>query len=246
MPTQTITSLLDNPIHNALIEVDSQFNLGNESCAFFDKEMAPFIGLKNWSATEQKHILKYAPDDRFWFLLISAEIDFIEEFDLLFTVPVLQFVCHQLEAKPKSKVSAEIVPLNDSHVPEMLALTALTKPGPFTSKTINFGNYHGIFINGRLAAMGGERFHVGEFCELSAICTHPDFQGLGLAGQITHFLAESVFSKGKTPFLHARIDNVRAIEVYKRLGFELRKEITFYLFSRKENVLENESFSDYH
>jgi ribosomal protein S18 acetylase RimI-like enzyme len=29
--------------------------------------------------------------------------------------------------------------------------------------------------------------------------------------------------RGETPFLHVREDNVRAIEIYKRLGFRERK-----------------------
>jgi len=29
--------------------------------------------------------------------------------------------------------------------------------------------------------------------------------------------------RGETPFLHVREDNVRAVEIYKRLGFRKRK-----------------------
>jgi predicted GNAT family acetyltransferase len=29
--------------------------------------------------------------------------------------------------------------------------------------------------------------------------------------------------RGETPFLHVREDNVRAVEIYKRLGFRQRK-----------------------
>jgi hypothetical protein len=55
-----------------------------------------------------------------------------------------------------TKNSHLIVPLGMEHVPQMIELTALTKPGPFLEKTILFGNYFGIFIDGRLAAMAGQ------------------------------------------------------------------------------------------
>jgi hypothetical protein len=38
-----------------------------------------------------------------------------------------------------------IVPLTEKDIPEMIALTRLTKPGPFGTRTIEFGNYEGIF-----------------------------------------------------------------------------------------------------
>ena len=78
--------------------------------------------------------------------------------------------------------------------------------------------------------MGGERMHVQNYTEVSAICTHPDFQGLGLAGKVTHFMTQSVLAKGQKPFLHARVDNIGAIEVYKRLGYDIRETIQFYAF----------------
>jgi predicted GNAT family acetyltransferase len=34
---------------------------------------------------------------------------------------------------------------------------------------------------------------------------------------------KGIRDRGETPFLHVREDNVRAIEIYKRLGFRERK-----------------------
>lgn len=165
--------------------------------------------------------------------MIADKVNFIDELEIAFSIPLYQFVCTELKNVTAPKKDIAITALNASHVDEMLALTALTKPGPFMKRTIEFGNYHGIFEGNRLAAMGGERLHLDGFTEISAICTHPDFRGHGYGAAITHHLAQSVIQKGQTPFLHARVDNINAIEIYKKLGFEIRSTIQFYIIRRK-------------
>ena len=54
-------------------------------------------------------------------------------------------------------------------------------PGPFKARTIELGTYLGIRENGRLVAMAGERLWIGNFREVSAVCTHPDARGRGYA-----------------------------------------------------------------
>jgi predicted GNAT family acetyltransferase len=51
----------------------------------------------------------------------------------------------------------DIVQLGDADAPEMLALAQLTEPGPFFARTHTMGNFIGIRVDGRLAAMAGER-----------------------------------------------------------------------------------------
>ncbi len=50
--------------------------------------------------------------------------------------------------------------LTKADVPEMLALTKLTEPGPFLPRTIELGAYLGIHDSGSLVAMAGERLHL--------------------------------------------------------------------------------------
>ncbi|MFH4963656.1 GNAT family N-acetyltransferase [Gaetbulibacter sp. M235] len=225
-------SVLDNPIWNALNTTDNDKNIGHKNFAFFDAEIAPFIGMPLWDEANQKELFKHVPNNRSWFLLIGSEVDFINEIDIVFSLPLYQLICFNPSKAPLPKKEIDIVPLNKSHVDEMIALTQLTKPGPFTKRTIEFGGYYGMFEKGKLVAMGGERLHVDRYTEISAICTHPDYQGLGYAAKITHYLASNVIRKGHTPFLHVRTDNVKAIDVYKRLGFEIRTKIYFYILKK--------------
>jgi predicted GNAT family acetyltransferase len=123
--------------------------------------------------------------------------------------------------------------LTDADVPQMLELTALTKPGPFSRNTIAFGNYVGIFDGGRLIAMGGERLQVPGHTEVSAICTHPGFQGRQLATQILFHVSQGILARGETPFLHTKTDNVPALRVYEKLGYRTSRNIFFAIIAHR-------------
>ena len=114
----------------------------------------------------------------------------------------------------------------------MLELTALTKPGPFGSRTHELGTYLGIRCEGQLVAMAGERLKVPGYTEVSAVCTHPEHTGKGYARVLMTEIMRSIGERGETPFLHVRLDNVRAVEIYERLGFRTRG-IWHYVVLRK-------------
>ncbi len=127
---------------------------------------------------------------------------------------------------------AHIRTLRPGDVPAMLELVALTHPGPFLSRTIEMGRYVGIFENGRLAAMAGERMRVPGFTEVSAVCTHPDYQGRGYAKALVSSIARAIAERSETPFLHVRANNGGAIALYEKLGFSTRREMVFTVVQR--------------
>jgi ribosomal protein S18 acetylase RimI-like enzyme len=114
-------------------------------------------------------------------------------------------------------------PLAAADVPQMLELVALTNPGPFRPATITMGYYAGHFEGGRLLAMAGERMHLDGYTEISAVCTHPDVRGRGLASALTHHVAEGILARGEVPFLHVATTNEVAHRVYEQLGFTQRR-----------------------
>lgn len=118
-----------------------------------------------------------------------------------------------------------IIELGDADAPEMVALAQLTEPGPFLPRTHSMGRYIGIRINGRLAAMAGERMRFPGFTEVSGVCTHPDFRGQGLARRLSSVVANAIQQRGEQPFLHAWTTNHAAIALYESLGFELRATV---------------------
>jgi len=126
----------------------------------------------------------------------------------------------------------DIVELIDADAPEMLALATLTEPGPFLTRTHTMGTFRGIRIDGRLAAMAGERFRFPGHTEVSGVCTHPDFRGRGLARRLSAAVAARIESRGEQPFLHAWESNRAAITLYQSLGFEIRAEVDVKVLER--------------
>lgn len=126
----------------------------------------------------------------------------------------------------------DIITLGDADAPEMLALAQLTQPGPFLARTHVMGRFRGIRIDGRLAAMAGERMRMPSYTEVSGVCTHPDFRGRGLARRLSAIVATAIQARGETPFLHAWKDNHPAIALYEKLGFRLRAEVNVAVLER--------------
>jgi ribosomal protein S18 acetylase RimI-like enzyme len=122
--------------------------------------------------------------------------------------------------------------LGTADVPDMLALVELTRPGPFRPRTIELGNYIGIRERGQLVAMAGERLWIGDFREVSAVCTHPGAQGRGHARALIGRVVNRMLRAGQTPFLHVESVNTHAIDVYRTLGFVRRIELPL-LYARR-------------
>jgi predicted GNAT family acetyltransferase len=139
------------------------------------------------------------------------------------------------EAPQPAKPSQAFRKLTLADVPDMLALTKLTEPGPFLLRTIELGAYYGIHESGSLVAMAGERLHLTGFTEVSAVCTHPSFRGRGYGNALMSIVISGIMNRGETPFLHVRTDNP-AIELYKKLGFQVRAQL--YLAVIQQTVLQ--------
>ena len=125
-----------------------------------------------------------------------------------------------------------VQPLSAAHIEQMVQLAYLTKPGPFGYRTIEFGSYFGIFDKEKLVAMTGQRLHVQNCTEISAVCTHPDYLGRGYAYTLLQHQLQIILQLNQQPYLHVREDNARAITLYERLGFKVSRPMNFYFMKR--------------
>src|SRR5690606_18224195 len=150
-------------------------------------------------------------------------------------VPVVsQAACVQMTAAaltPGAGDDAETMTLGEADADEMLALAALTRPGPFRRGTLRLGGFIGVRRDGRLVAMAGERMKVGGFTELSGVCTHPEFRGQGLAGALSRIVVARILARGEQAFLHAYADHAATIAFYEGLGFGVRARMTYTVLS---------------
>ena len=222
---------LDNPVWSALSGRQNHFNRGDERVKYFPADVAPFVGLKNWDEEDLELLTERLPAGRTYSVPLIKEFILPAVFEKVLSLPLYQMHCPVLQ--PVSNPAIITRELGDTDIPMMLELTALTKPGPFFGRTIDFGNYRGIFENDRLVAMAGDRMKTAGYTEVSAICTHPDHTGKKYASYLTTQAASRIINTGDIPFLHVRTDNLRAIDVYKKMGFEIRTGINYTIFRRR-------------
>lgn len=133
---------------------------------------------------------------------------------------------------PAADAFPDAAPLGPEHAQQALDLARLTRPGPFGVRTIELGEYFGCLADGRLIAMAGERMHAGRLREISGVCTHPDFQGRGLARRLMLKLLRRQMQRDETPFLHVMRDNETARALYARMGFRDYRESVVRVLSR--------------
>jgi predicted GNAT family acetyltransferase len=193
--------------------------------------MGFFAGLPSYDATNLKYLYSLCQPGQRVILFPPAELEIGDGWSILNNRALLQMVCVSYPIHLDGKV--EIKALGEKDIPAMLELTELTKPGPFVTRTIDFGGYFGIFEGERLVSMAGKRLSPDPYVELSAVCTHPDFLGKGLAAKVIQRVIEDIREEGKTPFLHVYPENTPAIAVYSRLGFQPRAMLRVYLLEKK-------------
>ena len=222
--------VLYNPVYNALLSGDAYLGLGTGEVRWFDEEVSPFAGFPEGYNKGFDDLYHWLPPERSILYATPLPIKEPGGWQIRADIKGLQFI---YTGQPKTgEDSLKIVPLLKDHVEEMVELATLTKPGPFGLRTIEFGHYFGIFENGQLAAMAGQRLHVANYTEISAVCTHPHHLGKGFAAALTQHQLNLIQSQGQFPFLHVRADNSRAIALYERLNFKVNREMNFYFMKR--------------
>jgi len=226
-----VNPLLQNPVYNALISGDKHLSFGEGNVKYFDEQVSPFAGFEQGYEKGFSDLYDIFPTGRKIIYAAPFQIPEPAGWQLQHNLKGLQFVY-----QPGGEIKTDfpnIKPLDETHIDQMVQLAKLTKPGPFGTGTIKFGSYYGIFDNEKLVAMTGQRLHVENFTELSAVCTHPDYTGKGYANSLLQHQLHIILQHNQHPFLHVREDNSRAIEIYERLGFKVSGSMNFYFMVRQ-------------
>lgn len=219
---------LDNPFWSSLRTRHAAIALGEGEARRYPAEYAPFLGVAHEDVEPGTCLALVAPGESVY--AIGKVPKRTDGFSVRAFRPLAQMV-RETPLEPFDD-DADIVPLDDRHREAVLELTALVYPHYFRPRTMDMGAYYGIFREGRLAAMIGERLGNHDATEMSAICTHPDFNGRGYARQLTAMLTNRTLAVGRLPFLHVSYENARAKALYERMGYRLRVDIGFWSLRR--------------
>jgi len=221
--------VLDNPVWHSLATAHAHLSEGNGRAKRFLPEISPLAGTADLDDETYLQLAAMVSPGQVAAVLRDAPVSSLPGFEIVHRISVDQMVW---EGGSVSVANPGIV-LGSGDAPEMLTLTELTKPGPFTLRTHELGRYIGIRKSGQLAAMAGERMRMPGFTEVSAVCTHPDHRGHGYASQLVLAMVTTIMERGDVPFLHVASENASAIKVYEKLGFRRRRVWHFVVGKKK-------------
>jgi len=219
---------LDNPIWESLASRHRALALRHSDVARYPPEVAPFLGVPADGVDAAASLESLVPRGD-TVLLLGRTPAQAEGWRLQQLAMLAQMVC---QAPIVEVDGPDLVELTETHRADVLALTALVYPHYFRPRTVELGRYFGIYQEGRLAAMIGERMGMDDYTEISAVCTHPDFNGRSYARRLLAWLSNDILRRGLTPFLHVSHDNRRAKELYLQNGYRLRRDIAFWSLRR--------------
>jgi len=217
----TTFNALDNPIWESLTSVHANMARSNGSARRYANQVSPLAAMSKPTPTAFSDLATLVKPEEHVGLFTSEPFQVADDWETIRSRPIEQMICTELKWAAQSSP----LELGRSDVPEMLALTAATEPGPFLAETIQMGRYFGIRSNdGRLIAMAGERLKLDGFTEISAVCTAPEFRGRGFARTLVTYLVAQALNEGKMPFLHVKAENGPKF-LYQKLGFRVRRTI---------------------
>jgi len=222
---------LDNPVWHSLATQHAPLAITAPGAAKYPPAVAPFaaVGAEPGRSGMQ---LASLLEDRESVYLVGVAPESPPGWTLEPQRPCLQMICDLPPADIRGRPVTEMSAMQRD---DMLALTALVFPGFFRPRTLEMGRYLGIYDGRRLAAMAGERMRLDGFQEISAVCTHPDYTGRGHAKRLVSLVCRGAFERGFVPFLHVYHDNVRAIAVYRQLGFVDRANLPLWLLHKAKD-----------
>ena len=225
--------ILDRPVWNALTSRQAHLAAGDPATALrFVPQVNVFGGTPDNTPNQLAALGTLTPRDGGVAIVERHRVVPPPDMIAMIEEPVHQMIAARI-ADPDNE-DPDIVPLGDADAAEMQALAELTQPGPFHARTHEMGEFVGIRENGRLIAMTGERMRVPGFTEISAVCTHPDARGRGLAAKLMRVVAARIVARGEQLFLHVYPHNKAAIAVYERLGFRHRADMRLTVLRHRQ------------
>ena len=214
--------LLDNIFWHSLSGAHAAYAVGEGKARRYAQGFSPILGFENREQPDFDALLAYCDrDEHFYCAEWRGAVPNGWQKHLEKTMFRMQWqgVMPDDADAPDDHQNFALRALTKADAKQALELALLTNPGPFGLRTIELGTYLAYFDNGRIIAMAGERSFAPPYREVSGVCTHPDFQGQGLAKRLMNQIIRRQLLAGEIPFLHVMSHNTAAHELYLRMGF---------------------------
>jgi predicted GNAT family acetyltransferase len=222
---------LDYPIWTALTTTHQALAEGDARARRYPTEVTPFAAMADMSAENFAALGALMSPNDIAVLFTPDAVTPPAEFNVALADTGEQMIGTPIET-PTNGV--DIVTLGVADVPAMMELTALTKPGPFSTRTHELGTFLGIRVDGQLVAMIGERMKPARYTEITAVCVHPSHRGRGYGQMLLSAISRQIVSRGEIPFLHVFTSNHSAIALYRRQGMEIRRRLHVTVLKKED------------
>jgi GNAT superfamily N-acetyltransferase len=224
-----MNQILDNIVWHTLLGPHARYTIGTDEARRYERGFPPFVGFSDIDNPNFRALAPYVESGEHLYCDGWAG-----DAPVGWRIEAESTLCKMIwsAATPVADTTREAIQLGPQHASAALELTTLVPPGPFGSRTLELGDYFGVFEGTRLVAMAGGRLCAGKFREISGVCTHPDFQGRGLAKTLVLKLIRRQLQRNEIPFLRVMQENTRVHSFYQRMGFCDYRESVARVFSR--------------
>ncbi|WP_299386901.1 GNAT family N-acetyltransferase [uncultured Lacinutrix sp.] len=220
---------LKNPVWHSLKETHKKFMIEFNRVSFYNPDVCTFAAFCDETKTA-KAANEYVKSSDDFFFVSENQTPIVDGVNVVLEKKTdgCQMVLNKLV---DIKITEDIVLLDETFIDEIYNLVWLVMPGYYKKRTFEMGNYYGIFKDGRLVSIAGQRMQTNLFIEVSAVVTHPDYTGKGLARQLIVHNTKEILKENKTPILHTNKGNL-AIPLYEKLGYKLTRDMNWWLYRK--------------
>ncbi len=223
LPRREAEDVLENPVWSSLTGAHAALARIRGDARIYDPDVSVFGGMPSKPTAGAWTDLAALLGPGEGVVLVGASIELPDGWNAVRVIEGIQFV----ESGVDGARADDVVALGLADADEMLALAERTRPGPFLRATVRLGGYVGIRDGGRLVAMAGRRMNPAGWIEISAVCTDEGYRGRGMGARLVRTVVDGIHTEGRRAFLHVEKGNDGAVGLYRKLGFEPRRDMTF-------------------
>jgi len=222
---------LKNPVWYSLKETHKKFVIEFNGVQFYNPDICTFGSFLDETKTAKASNEYLKTSDEFFF--VSENQTPIVDDTKVFLEKKMDGCQMVLNTLTDIQITENIVLLDKTFIDEIYDLIWLVMPGYYKKRSFEMGKYYGVFNNGKLVSIAGQRMQTNLFIEVSAVVTHPNYTRKGLAKQLIAYNTKEILKENKIPVLHTNKGNL-AISLYEKLGYKLTRNMNWWLYRKKQ------------